>query len=332
LCVRHGTPAADGAAWHATVWSWKRDLAGWCGHRSPRINSMRPWCPVVAIACATALHASAPGQAPASAPSNEMLVSLLLSPTERDRATCELLRRQNYSYASDPGYSHCHVNAVMVAPQQQEPSIFVVFLAEEWSAGYAKEGVPKGHFVLLASDGSLLPVFWNANVLSETGDLIRYAGDDRLALALIVPVDDGRFGGSGLPTLHIVPIERSPHSILSLIVGPSGHEVLTGGVVQPGDGRCFRYGCVGKGILEKTRTVYPWGWRETALAGQAPTIEIGPNSALRRGKPTARFRWSESKHRYEGPSGSRARGFLRFDTRFKSWPDAVLAFTGRRPR
>jgi len=99
---------------------------------------------------------------------------------------------------------------VIVAPQRHEPPIFVVFLAEKWSANFAKEGVPKGHFVLFASDGAVLPVFWNANVLGEAGDVIRYAGDDRLALALIVPVDDGRFASGGLPTRHIIPVERIP--------------------------------------------------------------------------------------------------------------------------
>ena len=83
---------------------------------------------------------------------------MLLNPNERDRSTCELLRRQDYAYGSDPTYSHCHVNAVIVAPQRHEPPIFVVFLAEKWSANFAKEGVPKGHFVLFASDGAVLPV------------------------------------------------------------------------------------------------------------------------------------------------------------------------------
>jgi len=130
----------------------------------------------VALVFATALDA---GPA-ASAPSNEMLASLLLKPEERDRATCELPRRQ-HDVDTNPAYSHCHVNSVMTAPQPNEPPIFAVFLAEEGSADRARVGHSKGPFRPLRLRRPLLPVFWNANVLDESGDLIRWAGDDRLA-------------------------------------------------------------------------------------------------------------------------------------------------------
>lgn len=160
---------------------------------------------------------------PAAAPTNEALVSNLLDPNERDRAICELLRRQK-----SPEPEDCHVNSVLVAPQGPNRPVFVVFLSHSWSAKYARPGVPKGHFILLGSDGALLPVFWNADVLEENGGVIRYAGDERLALALIVRVADGRFGSAGLQTLNIVPIEAKPRSLLSVILGPSGREVATG--------------------------------------------------------------------------------------------------------
>lgn len=55
------------------------------------------------------------------------------------------------------------------------------------------------------------------------------------------------------------------------------------------------------------------------------------NQTVKLGKPAARFEWSPNARTYEGPDGSRASGFLRFDERFRSWQDAVFAFTGRRP-
>ena len=104
----------------------------------------------------------------------------------------------------------------------------------------------------------------------------------------------GRFASGGLPTRHIIPVERTPHSVLSLIVGTSGHQVPTGALERVDEDECRGDVCMGRAITEETRIVYPWAWRETI--------------------------------------GSRASGFLRFDTRLESWPDAVFAFTGRHPR
>jgi len=190
------------------------------------------------------------------------------------------------------------------APQRDGRDIYVVFKAEEFSQNYAGPGKAKGHFVLVSSDGTLLPVFQNANVLDESGTLFEYAGDGRLALALV-------YDREGMQqTLHIVPVERKPRSLLGVTVGPPGRMVPTGEIRRSGESTCS--GDVCRGVSEERIqvSVYPWTWRFGG-SSRSPRIELGPPEALAKGRPRAVYKWSPGVGGYVGPSGSPELGFLR---------------------
>jgi hypothetical protein len=227
------------------------------------------------------------------------LVALLQDRTERDSAACQLLELG--LYRSTPRYTDkpCErisgaVNHVVVAHQEPDPPVYVVFRRPSYDADGVGPGLPKGPFTLFDSEGYIIPVFSAANLLGEDDDLFAYAGNSRLAIAHLILHGASRDAPIEWTTqvLHIVPITPLQQSVLSVIVGPPTYG--------------FEDGCDG---------VY-WGWRRADQDDdRIPEIEIGPFQN-REGDilPRAAYRWSVQSEQYEGPSGSVEEGFLRVDT------------------
>jgi hypothetical protein len=264
-----------------------------------------PYRTVLAIATLTASVGCASFRNESAAESDvRQTVRLLNDPAKRDAAACELLRRGKYrveqGYKSvGQGYKEepCErvrgaVNHVIVAPQESGQQMYVVFRHWEFDVDGIGPGKARGPFMLLDSDGYIVPVFSNANYLDEDSDVFPYAGDSRIAIANLILHGSGKAETEWTAqVLHIVPVTLKQQSVLSVLVGPPTYGF---------DDRCAGH---------------YWGWRIRDADGDGLSeVEIGPRqNASGDILPRAVYRWSQESGAYEGPDGSVEAGFMRID-------------------
>jgi hypothetical protein len=182
------------------------------------------------------------------------------------------------------------VNHVVVAHQEPDPPIYVVFRRPNYEAQGVGPGLPKGPFTLLDSEGYIIPAFHN--LLDEDGDIFAYAGANRLATAHLL-LHSGDFDNPNnwwAQVLHIVPVTPLQQSVLNVVVGPP---------IYGNDDFC--------------EAGFYWAWQTRDRdADGVPEIEIGPLQN-REGEilPRAVYRWSNESGQYDGPDGSVEEGFVR---------------------
>jgi hypothetical protein len=226
------------------------------------------------------------------------LVKLLESPDRRDRAACRLLELQRYRVK--PRYTEevCtsiegEVNHVVLAPQADGTSIYIVFRNPRYPSEVAGPGRPKGPFTLIDSEGYLVPVFGAANVLDAEDAVFAYDGTGQLAVAHVIREGGGENSSRWTAVaLHVVPVRPAQRSVLTVVLGPP---------ILPSDPVCAG--------------AY-WNWRLRDLdADGIPEIEVGPRqNDVGDILPRAVYRWSKSEQRYEGPVGSVESGYIRLDS------------------
>src|SRR4051812_2767883 len=126
-------------------------------------------------------------------------------------------------------------------------------------------------------------------------------------LAILLPIEYDH----DLHALHVVPVEREPRSLLNVIVGPPGREVVD--ETYPAEpAKCTGDVCTKFGGGTSMKTIYPWSWHVvTDSHGVLTAIDIGATGGLAAGKRAARYRWSGRA--FDGPEGSADLGFIRCD-------------------
>ncbi|MEO5819386.1 MAG: hypothetical protein ABIT71_02695 [Vicinamibacteraceae bacterium] len=225
------------------------------------------------------------------------LVEALSRAGDRNTAYCELLQLHLHRRGVRLDADTCApVTAVLEAPQPQGPPITMVFSdpGYEVERGPARRGAV-GPFRLFETDGSIVPIFANSNMVLNESELFTYSPEAGIAVGHDIGYSDGDAFGpkhSGVEVLHIVPTAPRQVSALTVILGP------------PVFG--FDDNCLG-GF---------WSWRyDDVDADGWPEIHIGPRLDTSGNiAPQATFRWSRQEGRYVGPAGSPEQGFLVYDT------------------
>jgi hypothetical protein len=200
----------------------------------------------------------------------------------RDRAVCDLLRRQKYATPS-PRYRQelpsqgCRVRSLFDNTGRPDGAVLVL-LNFDWNDPELPDRPDVGVQVLFDRAGRIVPVFEAANYLNGSSGVVSYTHDGAFAVV-------HQFGYAGDPdwaveALHVVPATTTQTPILSLLIGPPQHRFP----------------------VNRDRG---WAWRARDLDEDGDMeFEIGP--ALPDGLIEARatYRYSSVSGRYEGPAGS----------------------------
>jgi hypothetical protein len=224
------------------------------------------------------------------------LVRALSSPVERDAAYCELLRLRLHRPGVKVLADACApVTDVVDAPQAAGPPMRMVLTDPGYpiDRGPTRRG-PAGPFTLFEADGSIVPIFSNANMVIHDSEVFVYSPRGENAVGHAFGYSDGdAFGPNhfSVHALHVVPTALVQTSALTVILGP------------PTFG--FEDGCRGDF----------WSWRYDDTDGDGwQDIQIGPRLDASGGiAPAATFRWSSAQGRYVGPTGAPEAGFLVYD-------------------
>jgi hypothetical protein len=217
------------------------------------------------------------------------LADALLSPAVRNAAWCEILRRQRYL---DPK-SDYHLKAETCRPVnhvvRDAHGLRAVFLTDIFADRETGPGIARGHFELVTSDAQIVEPFQRANVLDGQGAVIDYNGAGDLALVLVYGV--GNRDEPKQYVLHVVPLHKEQHSVLSLVLGPAQKErrcyTRKGAPTGDSSPECVRGVCaVTQQSTDACDTLADWRW--VLKPGKKPHIEIGPRAE----KPAAAFEWS----------------------------------------
>lgn len=212
------------------------------------------------------------------------LVRQIVLGRDRGAALCQLMALKRYHRT--PRYEDDPCRRVHIRHLERSPTDDGEMFAAVVESAYVDSAVPHaGLLVQFDSAGFLVPVFAGANLLQVSPAFLRYRGDQRRAVIHEIPTDAG--DGLVALVLHVVPLTPDQRPVLSVVVGPAIDSFES---------------CNG----------FPWSWRVTdADADGRAEIEIGPNVANGLA-PRATYRWSEDKQSYDGPHGSVAEGFMRF--------------------
>jgi hypothetical protein len=212
------------------------------------------------------------GCAKVDSPKLNPVVKKLRSVETRDAAFREIISWQKYK-EEDPAYHEKeakHIEHVVECPQPDGSSIFSVF--------FAQKGKPRGHIILIDSDGTIIPFYSNANSIHG---IFRDVNGD----GVVENVEHWRYGDKRcVDLLHVIQITPDPWPILRVAYNRGQPE-------------------------EK------WSWE--AIESNTPRIfdiVLGP-TAKDTGKvvPKVVYKWSDVNGKYEGPLGGMDMPFIRVD-------------------
>lgn len=214
------------------------------------------------------------GCAKVDPPKLNPVVKRLRSVETRDDAFQEIISWQKYK-EEEPEYHEKeakHIEHVVECPQPDGSSIFSVF--------FLRKGKPRGHIILIDSDGTIIPVYWGANVIEGEFRDVNKDG-------VVENVDHLRCGGDStvdVDLLLVIPMTRKQEPILRVAYNRKGSEAK-------------------------------WSWE--MIESNTPgifDIVLGP-TAKDTGKvvPEVVYKWSGVNGKYEGPLGGMDMPFIRVD-------------------
>jgi hypothetical protein len=260
----------------------------------------------VALAAALSACAKPTSVTPSRSGQDHPLVQDLADANSRDAAYCGILRLRLFHRPADAYTDTCGpVTEVVTAPQPAGSPLFIMFTKPvfEIEREPIRRG-PAGTFTIVDRNGYMVPVFSGANVVHYESEVFAYSPQGHIAIGHVFGMSSrgSSFdaGSWSVQTLHIVPTAVSQQPALSVAIG------------APTFG--FDDDCAGN--------FWSWRYRDVDADGW-PEIEIGPRTdAEGHIIPMATFRWSNTDHKYVGPSGSIADQFIQFRPRDRSAFDA----------
>ena len=202
---------------------------------------------------------------------------------KRDAALFNLLQAQRYRdnplYAekAEGTQSECKVNHVLVSCPAHGETIFVVFKASTYKDDQRGPGIPKGHYIIIDSQGRILPLYSGANVMD--GEVFSPSPDAHIQAADRIPY--GLANGGGVSVLYVVDVSMPAEPLLLVAYNRDGDKAH-------------------------------WGWRVNKRNGLTE-IEFGPQPENGVLQPEVRFTWSPAEHKYTGPEGAAEQHFMRLD-------------------
>lgn len=235
--------------------------------------------------------------------------SAMRDEARRSDAACAALQRAGTNdcvFSDEP----CAVKRVMEFLDEDQRPTFLVFFKDPLEDEPSNEQL--GHIELFTENGRRIPLFWEANVLDESGTLTQLAGGPLFLaqqLSLEIPCDDK----TAAPLIQqVLVVHALPRAPLVIGVGPPTRETKVVSTRIDGDGGMECQGCVCVNQSHRLTEVAPrfdWSWQFECK--RTCTVRIGPSSALERGRPSAVFTWNKSAKRFDGPTDGA--GFVRLD-------------------
>lgn len=201
------------------------------------------------------------------------VVSRLMNPSERNDAFRTILSWQKYR--SDPPYRERVFNPlryVVTCPQKEGPPIFAAF-PRSFSE---QRSVPRGHMMLIDSDGAIIPVSIG-NYIEEHSAFQDINADGIMDIIVAEDLTPAN-------KLYVLPVTREQRPLLQILLRTKEH---------------------GGDPL--------WNWRlvETPTPDLFK-IELGPiDSRTGEFTPMATYEWSDTEQQYIGPTGGDTQPFKR---------------------